>query len=73
MEHSTIPEIIDSNLSKIEKRNNWEFAIGMNQIDGPWEPDEEFKGLIEKQINGEITTNEMVKFLVKKYTVSEDL
>lgn len=59
--------------SKIEKRQAWEDAINMSQIDVHWEPDKEMKELIEKEINGEITTDEIVKFLVKKYTVNEEV
>lgn len=82
MQYSTTPEIIgepslkldgELNLSKIEKRQDWEYAINLNQIDGPFEPSEKLKELMEKEINGEIKSDEIVKILVKKYTVKKEL
>lgn len=55
-------------LTKGEKRKAWEFGININQLDRAWEPSKEFKELMEREINGEITTDQMVKILVKKYT-----
>jgi hypothetical protein len=57
------------NSSKEEKRKAWEWGIGMNQLDGEWIPSEELKELMEKEINGEITTEEIREILIKKYTV----
>jgi tRNA nucleotidyltransferase (CCA-adding enzyme) len=54
-------------LAKEEKRKNWQITINMNQLDGAWVPSEEFKELIEREINGEISTQEMVEILNKKY------
>jgi tripartite-type tricarboxylate transporter receptor subunit TctC len=54
-------------ISKVEKRAAWKESINLNQIDGPWKPDEEFKTLIEKEINGEINTQQMREILNKKY------
>jgi hypothetical protein len=39
----------------------------MNQIDGEYIPSDEMKELMNKNINGEITTDEIVKILVDKY------
>jgi hypothetical protein len=66
-------EIMPKKLSKFEKRENWEYAINLNQIDGPFELDQEMKELIEKEIKGEMTTDEIVEFLVQKYTEKEDV
>ena len=55
-------------LTKGEKRKDWEFGININQLDGAWEPSKEFKELVEREIRGEITTDQMVAILVKKYT-----
>lgn len=57
-----------SDVSKEANRKAWNNAIALNQINGPWEPDAEFKELMEKEINGEITTQEMRERLIKKYT-----
>lgn len=50
------------------KRRSWNFAIGLNQLDGEWKPDDEYMELIEKEINGEITKQQIRKILNKKYT-----
>ena len=47
------------------KRKYWDWAIGLNKIDGleisPW-----MKELIEKEINGEISLKELEKELYRK-------
>jgi len=55
-------------VSKEEKIKKWENAIALNQLDGEWIPSKEFMDLMEKEINGEITTEEMRKILTEKYT-----
>ena len=55
-------------MSKKAKREDWEYAIGLNQLDGKWIPDEEFTKLIDKEINGEISTQEIIEILNKKYS-----
>jgi hypothetical protein len=57
-----------SSLLKQEKKGIWKFAINMNQLDGPWEPSEEYKSLIEKEINGELTVDQIIEELNKKNT-----
>lgn len=54
--------------SREEKIKDWEWAINMNQIDGPWKPSYEFKKLIQREIDGEITTQEMIEILKLQYT-----
>lgn len=60
--------MIISDLLKKEKRAAWDFAININQLDGEWKPVEEYMELVEKEINGEITTEEMRNILNKKYS-----
>ena len=51
---------------KLEKRKAWDFAIGMMQVGGV-EPDQEYLDLVEKEINGEITLEEMKLMILKEY------
>ncbi len=60
--------MIINNSLKNEKRAAWDFAININQLDGEWKPDKEYMDLIEKEINGEITTQEMINILNEKYS-----
>lgn len=53
-------------LTKEEKREAWDFAIGMMQVDGV-KPDAEYLELVEKEINGEITLDEMELIILKQY------
>ena len=48
----------------------WEYALGMINIDG-LEPSAEFKKLIEKEKNGEMTAEDMRKVLDKKYKMKK--
>ena len=52
--------------TKEDKRKAWHFAIGMMQVDGV-KPDQEFLDLVEKEINGEITVEEMRLTILKQY------
>lgn len=52
--------------TKEDKRAAWDFAIGMMQVDGV-KPDEEYLELVEKEINGEITLDEMKQIILKQY------
>ena len=49
-----------------EKRDSWDYAIGMMQVDGV-KPNQEFLDLVEKEINGEITLDEMELIILKKH------
>jgi len=44
----------------------WNYAIGLIRMDG-LEPTEEFKQYIEKEKRGEVTMEDVKKFLDKKY------
>ena len=48
----------------------WNYAIGMSKVDG-LEPTKEFKEYIEKEKRGEITMEEVKKFLDKKYKMRD--
>ena len=48
----------------------WNYAIGMIKVDG-LEPTKEFKEYIEKEKRGEITMEEVKKFLDKKYKMRD--
>lgn len=52
--------------TKEDKRAAWDYAIGMMQVDGV-KPDQEFLDLVEKEINGEITLDEIKLVLLKQY------
>lgn len=52
--------------TKEDKRAAWDYAIGMMQVDGV-KPDAEYLELVEKEINGEITLEEMKLIVLKQY------
>lgn len=52
--------------TKEDKRKAWNYAIGMMQVDGV-KPDEEYLELVEKEISGEITLDEMELIILKKH------
>ena len=52
--------------TKEDKRRALNFAIGMMQVDGV-KPDQEYLDLVEKEINGEITLDEMKWIILKKH------
>lgn len=52
------------------KSEAWDYAIGMLKVDG-LTPTKDFQEYIEKEKRGEITVDDIKKFLDKKYKVSE--
>jgi hypothetical protein len=48
------------------KSKAWDFALGIIKVDG-LEPSKEFLELVEKEKKGEITDEDIKKFLDKKY------
>ena len=52
--------------TKEDKRKSWNFAIGMAQVDGV-KLDQEYLDLVEKEINGEITLDEMKLIILRQY------
>lgn len=49
----------------------WDYAIGMIKVDG-LEPTEDFKMYIEKEKRGEVTMEDVKRFLEKKYKMKEN-
>ncbi len=49
----------------------WDFAIGLAQIDGVQLPDD-FLELVEREKRGELTTDDMRRVLLEKYSVKEE-
>jgi hypothetical protein len=54
----------------LNKKEAWDYALGISKVDGS-EPDEEFLELVEKEKRGEITTNDMRKAVIEKYSKKE--
>lgn len=50
-----------------ERRKSWGNALDLNQIDGPYEPSPLLSDMMEKEIHGEITSEEMVEKLKSAY------
>jgi hypothetical protein len=50
----------------MEKQTAWDYALGLIKIDG-LTPTPEFLSMVEKEIKGEITLNEIESSLNKKY------
>ena len=48
----------------------WNYAVGMIKVDG-LEPTKEFKQYIEKEKRGEVTMEDVKRFLDKKYKVKQ--
>ena len=53
------------------KKEGWDFAIGMSKVDGG-EPSKELLELVEKEIRGEITMEDIKKALYEKYSKAGD-
>lgn len=49
----------------------WDYAIGMIKVDG-LEPTEDFKKYIELEKSDQATTEDLKKYLDKKYKVKEN-
>nr|WP_312576883.1 antitoxin VbhA family protein [Sedimentibacter sp.] len=57
-----------NNNLKMKKREAWSIALGIHKINN-FKPDKEYKELIKKQINGEITTEDIIKHTISKYKI----
>ena len=55
----------------MEKQTAWDYALGLIKIDGLI-PTPEFMAMVEKEIRGEITLNEIELSLNKKYKMKGD-
>lgn len=54
------------NSLKKQKRNDWDIVLGIHKINN-YKPNSEFKKLIQKEINGEISTEDIIKLTIDKY------
>lgn len=50
-----------------EKRKAWSYALEINQLDGDYQPSSLLSSLMEKEILGEISADEIVKKLLQTY------
>ncbi len=55
----------------MDKTKAWDYALGLIKVDG-LEPSKDFLELVEKEKKGEITTDDMRKYLNEKYKIKED-
>jgi len=60
---------VNKNTTTNEKA--WNYAIGIVQVEGI-KPANDFLELAEKEKRGELTSDDIRRVLVKKYTVVED-
>ena len=54
----------------MNKQTAWNYALGLIQIDG-LKPTPEFLALVDKEIQGEISLNDIEKTLNKRYRLKE--
>lgn len=46
----------------------WERALANTRLEYPdWQPDEEYMELVNKNISGELTTDQIIEILINKY------
>ena len=55
----------------MSKEKAWNYAIGIVQVEGI-KPSDDFLELVEKEKNGLMTSDDIQRVLMKKYTVIED-
>ena len=56
---------------QMPKEKAWNYAIGIVQVEGI-KPSDDFLELAEKEKNGLMTSDDIRRVLMKKYTVIED-
>ena len=54
-----------------EKRKSWEYALDLNQIDGAYKPSPLLSDLMEKEIHGEISSDEIIEKFKQTYKQDE--
>jgi hypothetical protein len=54
----------------MNKQAAWDYALGLIQVDG-LTPTPEFMSLVEKEIRGEVSLNDIEKTLNKRYKMKE--
>ncbi len=57
-------------MTRDEKRTAWDFAVGLQAVDGRV-PSEDMMEMIEKEIDGEMTVDDIARELKRKYSVME--
>lgn len=62
----------EKNTTKEERTRAWDYALGMIKVDG-LTPSEDFLKLVEKEKNGELTTDDIREELKRKYHVKKGL
>ncbi|MEM1486408.1 antitoxin VbhA family protein (plasmid) [Oscillospiraceae bacterium PP1C4] len=60
----------EKNTTKEERTKAWDYALGMIKVDG-LNPSEDFLKLVEKEKNGDISIEDVIKALDHKYKVKE--
>ena len=55
----------------MSKEKAWSYAIGIVQVEGI-KPSDDFLELVEKEKKGLMTSSDIQRVLMKKYTVIED-
>ena len=55
----------------MSKEKAWNYAIGIVQVEGI-KPSDDFLELVEKEKKGLMTSSDIQRVLMKKYTVIED-
>lgn len=56
--------------NRMNKEKAWNYALGIIKVDG-LEPSPDFLELVEKEIKGEITTDDIRRVLDQKYKMKE--
>ena len=54
-----------------EKRKTWEYAINLNQIDGEYRPSPLLADMMEKEIHGELSSDDIIEKLKQAYKQPE--
>lgn len=54
-----------------KKGESWRFALDINQIDGPYKPSPFLSDMMEKEIQGEISSDEIIEKLRQVYKQDE--
>lgn len=54
-----------------EKRKSWENAISLNQLDGPYQPSPLLTDMMEKEIQGVLSSDDIVEKLKQTYKEPE--
>ena len=55
-----------------EKRKAWEEVFGLIKVDG-LEPTPEFKSMVEKEIKGEISDEDLLAYIKKTYAANGEV